>query len=449
MSDRRMHLGLFVLNTGHHIASWRHPGTKPATQPPFAELLKVAKTAERGLFDVFFLADSAAVPDMPPEILARTDRMAFIEPATTAAAIAAGTDKIGLVITQNTTYDHPYYVARRVLSIDHISGGRMGCNFVTGVSRGEARNFGHDDLPPHAERYERAAEFCDVAVGLWDSYDPDAYLIDRASGRFMDPQGIHVLDHRGKHFAVRGPLNVGPSPQGRPVVVQAGGSEAGRDLAARTAEMVYSVQGDLAEAVAFADDIRGRLVAAGRAPDALKIMPGLLAFVGRTRAEAEDKFGELQSLLDPTLAVAFLQMLVGRDVDLSRYRLDEPLPQDLTTNFGSTQLKILQQATRTKGMTLAELARHAVGARGHWMVCGTAADIADQMEERFRAGAADGFNLMPATIPGGVEDFVDMVVPELQRRGLFRTRYEGDTLRDHLGLPRPVSRWAVPMEKRA
>jgi len=432
--SRQMRLGLFVLNTGHHAASWRDPETSPDPALPFERILRLARLAERSLFDVVFLADSAASPDSSPAILARTDRATFIEPATTAAALAVSTSRIGIVITQNTTYDHPYYVARRILSLDHLSGGRAGCNLVTGVSESEARNFGFDAMPQHAARYARAAEFADVVRGLWNSWDADAFPADRASGVYLDLARMRYLDHDGEHFRVRGPLNVAPSPQGMPVMVQAGGSPAGRELAARTADMVYSVQGGLASGQAFYADLKGRMAAHGRAPDQLRIMPGLLAVTAPTRSEAEDKYARLQDLVDPELGLAFLQGLLGPDIDLARFALDEKLPETLTTNFGTTQLALLHEATRSGNLTLRELMRFASGARGHLFLCGSPSDIADGMEERFTQGAADGFNLMPATVPGGMEDFARLVVPELQRRGLMRTSYTSTTLRGHLGL---------------
>jgi FMN-dependent oxidoreductase (nitrilotriacetate monooxygenase family) len=429
-----MSLGLFVMNTGHHAASWRDPSTTPDPTRPFRHVLALAKTAERGLFDTVFLADSAASPDSSKTILSRTDRATFIEPSTMAAALAVSTQQIGIVITQNTTYDQPYHVARRVLSLDHLSGGRIGCNLVTGVSESEARNFNHASMPDHSARYRRADEFADVVLGLWNSWDADAFPVNRETGEYLDLNKMRYLNHDGEHFQVRGPLNVPRSPQGRPVMVQAGGSEPGRELAARVADMVYSVQGGIDSGRAFYADLKGRMPAYGRSPDQLKIMPGLLAVVAPTRAQAEDKYARLQDRVDIELGLAFLQGLLGPDIDLKQYPLDERLPDDLTTNFGTTQLALLKEATQKGGLTLRQLTRFATGARGHLFMCGSPADIVDGMEQRFATGAADGFNLMPATIPGGVDDFVDMVVPELQRRGLMRTAYAGSTLRSHLGL---------------
>jgi FMN-dependent oxidoreductase (nitrilotriacetate monooxygenase family) len=431
---RQMSLGLFVLNTGHHAASWRDPSTAPDPALPFHRVLALAQTAERGLFDTVFLADSSASPDSSQVVLSRTDRATFIEPVTMAAALAVSTQKIGIVITQNTTYDQPYYVARRVLALDHLSGGRVGCNLVTGVSESEARNFNHAAMPDHTARYRRAQEFAEVVLGLWNSWDADAFPANPATGEYLDLSRMRYLDHEGEHFRVRGPLNVARSPQHMPVMVQAGGSASGRELAAKIADMVYSVQGSLDSGRNFYTDLKGRMATYGRTPERLKIMPGLLAVVAPTRAEAEDKYAKLQDRVDIELGLAFLQGLLGPDIELSRFPLDEKLPDDLTTNFGTAQLALLKEATERSGLTLRQLTRFATGARGHLFMCGSPTDIADGMEERFGAGAADGFNLMPATIPGGVEDFVGMVVPELQRRGLMRSAYAGATLRSHLGL---------------
>jgi FMN-dependent oxidoreductase (nitrilotriacetate monooxygenase family) len=431
---RQMSLGLFVLNTGHHAASWRDPSTEPDPTVPFHKILALAQIAERGLFDTVFLADSSASPDSSKVVLSRTDRATFIEPVTMAAALAVSTQKIGIVITQNTTYDQPYYVARRVLALDHLSGGRVGCNLVTGVSESEARNFNHGSMPDHTVRYRRAEEFAEVVLGLWNSWDADAFPANRATGEYLDLSKMRYLDHEGENFRVRGPLNVARSPQHMPVMVQAGGSPSGRELAAKIADMVYSVQGGLDSSRDFYADLKGRMATYCRTPDRLKIMPGLLAVVAPTRAEAEDKYARLQDRVDIELGLAFLQGLLGPDIELSRFPLDEKLPDDLTTNFGTAQLALLKEATEMGGLTLRQLTRFATGARGHLFMCGSPTDIADGMEERFSTGAADGFNLMPATIPGGVEDFVDMVVPELQHRGLMRTAYAGATLRSHLGL---------------
>lgn len=433
---RQMHLCAFLFGTGHHVASWRLPGAPLHDGTDVSYWIDCARIAERGLMDAVFLYDGAALPNMKPDAMARIDRATFLDPMVLMPAIAMATDRIGLVATGNTTYDQPYYVARRFLSLDQLSGGRAGWNMVTGVNPLEAMNFGNA-VVPHAQRYERAREFAHVVQALWDGWNDDSFVMDRASGQFLDPHTVRVLDHHGAHFDVRGPLCVPRSPQGRPVLIQAGGSEPGRALAAETAEMIYAVQPDLAGGQAFYRDVKGRMAAFGRNPDHLKIMPGVYTIVGRTMQEAEDKHGALSEATDPVVALSMLTFCMGGH-DLSSYDPDGPVPDDLTTEGGTTHLRTMIGIAKARNFTLRQLATEvATGGYGHWAIRGDARSIADQLQERFEAGAADGFNLMPATYPDGLRDFVDLVIPELQRRGLFRTRYEGKTLRDHLGLPRP------------
>ncbi len=431
-----MHLCAFIMATGHHIASWRHPDVPLENGTNVRYWANLANIAERGKLDAIFLYDGAGLPGMKLEHMCRGDRATFFDPMTLLPALAMLTEKIGLIATSSTTYDQPYYVARRYLSLDHLSGGRAGWNLVTGVNRNEALNFGLA-MQPHAVRYARAREFADVVRGLWDSWADDAFVMDKQSGRFFDPDGVQPLDHHGEFFTVRGPMCVARSPQGQPVMVQAGGSEPGRELAAETADMVYSVQADLAGAQAFYADVKSRMAKFGRGPDELKIMPGVYTIIGRTAQEAEDKYGELSALVDESVATALLSQCLG-GADLSPYPLDGPVPAGLTTIAGTTHLTLLLQIARDRNLSLRDLAVEvAAGGYGHWSVRGTPTQIADQLEERFTGYAADGFNLMPATLPGGLEDFVTLVVPELQRRGLFRTDYTSSTLRGHLGLARP------------
>ncbi len=432
----QMHLCAFIMATGHHIASWRHPDVPLENGTDVRYWANLANIAERGKLDAIFLYDGAGLPGMKLEHMCRGDRATFFDPMTLLPALAMVTDKIGLVATSSTTYDQPYYVARRYLSLDHISGGRAGWNLVTGVNRNEALNFGLA-MQPHAIRYARAREFADVVRGLWDSWADDAFVMDKQSGRFFNPDAVQALEHHGEFFTVRGPMCVARSPQGQPVMVQAGGSEPGRELAAETADMVYSVQADLQGAQEFYADVKSRMAKFGREPDELKIMPGVYTIIGRTAQEAEDKYGELSALVDENVAAALLSQCLG-GADLSSYSLDGPVPTGLTTIAGTTHLKLLMQIARDRKLSLRELAVEVTaGGYGHWTVRGTPAQVADQLEERFSAYAADGFNLMPATLPGGLEDFVDLVVPELQRRGLFRSDYSSTTLRGHLGLARP------------
>jgi FMN-dependent oxidoreductase (nitrilotriacetate monooxygenase family) len=436
-SIAKMHLCAFLFSTGHHIASWRHPAAPLQNGMDFSYWLNLAKICERGKFDALFLYDSAALPTMDMAPMTRIDHATSFDPMALLCAIAVATDRIGLVSTANTSFDQPYYIARRYLSLDHLSGGRAGWNMVTGVSPREAANFGAD-MMPHGDRYARAREFAQVVRGLWDSWNPDAFIMDKASGRFFDAAGVQTLNHHGKHFKVSGPLCVARSPQGQPVMVQAGGSEPGRELAAETADMIFSIQVDLADGKAFYADIKSRMAKYGRDPGSLKIMPGAYVIVGRTMQEAEDKYDVLRNLVDPLVAMSVLSSCMG-GLDLSAYDPDGPVPCNLTTNAGTFQMHLLISTAQQRNLTLRQLAAEfAANGYGHWSVLGTPTQIADQLEERFVEKAADGFNLMPATFPGDLEDFVKLVVPELQRRGLFRHEYTGRSLRDHLGLSIPV-----------
>jgi len=375
--------------------------------------------------------------------MSRGDRATFFDPLTLLSALAVVTSKIGLVATSSTTYDQPYYVARRYLSLDHLSGGRVAWNMVTGVNVREALNFGAAPMA-HADRYARAREFAEVVRGLWDSWADDAFIMDKDSGRFFDPDKVQTLDHVGPHFTCAGPMCVPRSPQGQPVMVQAGGSEPGRELAAETADMVYTVQSDFESGRDFYADLKGRMAKYGREPHELKVMPGIYTIVGRSQQEADDIYGELRELVDESVAKSMLGLCLG-GADLSLVPFDGPVPGGLSTNAGTTHLKTMVKIAQDRNLSLRELAMDvAAGGYGHWAVRGTPTQIADQMEERFLGKAADGFNLMPATLPGGLEDFINLVLPELQRRGLFRTEYSGSTLRDHLGIKRPERRLTRP-----
>ncbi len=436
---RQMHLCAFIMATGHHIASWRHPNVPLENGTNFRYWADLARTAERAKLDALFLYDGAAVTNTDIEWSSRGDRATFFDPMTLLSALAVVTERIGLVSTSSTSYDQPYYVARRYLSLDHLSGGRAAWNMVTGVNPHEALNFRATPMA-HADRYLRAREFAEIVLGLWDSWSDDAFLMDKRSGRFFDPAEVRELRHVGRHFTCMGPLCVARSPQGRPVMVQAGGSESGRELAAETAEMVYSVQADFESGRAFYADVKRRMPKFGREPDELKIMPGIYTIVGRSEQEAEDKYGVLRELVDEPMAMALLGTTLG-GADLSGHDPDGPVPTDLTTEAGTTHLETMVRIAQRRKLSLRQLALEvAAGGYGHWAVRGTPGRIADQMQERFEGRAADGFNLMPATLPGGLEDFCGLVVPELQRRGLFRSDYGGRTLRDHLGLARPARR---------
>ena len=434
-------LGLFLYGTGHHISSWRDPGVTPNANQSLRHYIEITRIAERALLDFVFSADSNSTfgPD-DPEIWKRTTVSMRLEPLTLLGALSAVTSHIGLISTATTTYLDPFHVARMFATLDQLSHGRVGWNVVTSSAASEALNFSHDKHAPHADRYRRAAEFIQVAQGLWDTWEDDAFVMDKAEGLFFDPAKLHMLHHKGEHFSVRGPLMVPRSPQGQPVIVQAGQSDAGRELAARTAEVLFTVQQKIEVAREFNADLKARVVKAGRSPDSIKIMPGVLTVVGRSRQEAEDKFQSLQALIHPELGVAMLSDIVG--LDLSTFPLDGPVPEVPLTNTQQGRQKVVMDMAWSEGLTIRQLYMRVVTARGHRVVLGTPADIADALEEWYRGGAADGFNIMPQVLPAGLTEFAELVVPELQRRGLFRTRYEGTTLRENLDLPRPANRFA-------
>ncbi|USX27545.1 LLM class flavin-dependent oxidoreductase [Oxalobacteraceae bacterium OTU3CINTB1] len=427
---RQLSIAAFMMRHGHHVAAWRHPQTDLESNP-FKVFRQQVQSAERACLDAVFFADS----------LALTGGVPALEPLTLLSALAASTEKIGLVGTATTTYNEPYTVARQFASLDQISEGRAGWNLVTSDNAAEAANFGRDQHVAHAARYERAREFHQVVTGLWDSWEDGALINDKDGGRLIDPAKLRKLDHRGPHFAVAGPLNVSRSPQGRPVVVQAGGSEAGRDLAAATAEVVFTAQPSLAKAQDFYRDMKRRVAGHGRRPESLKVMPGLFAVVGRSQGEADDKFGQLQRLIEPKAGLALLGRMIG-NFDLSGYPLDGPLPDLPQTQDGQrSRQQLLTDLAQGENLTIRQLYERIAGGRGHFTVVGTAQAVADQMQAWFEQEAADGFNFMAPALPGGLDDFLSLVVPELQRRGLFRTEYRGTTLREHLGLKAVDNSW--------
>lgn len=435
-----MKLGMFLDGIGHHIAAWRDPDVDPRAKLNLAHFANIARIAERGKFDMLFIADTNAAFGADDVDVWSQTVTTLLEPLTLLGGLAAVTERIGLVATMTTTYYEPFSVARFFASLDHLSNGRAGWNLVTSVAPAEAFNFGRETHPNHADRYARAKEFAHVVMGLWDSWDDDAVLVDKAAGRYFDPAKLHFLNHKGQHFASRGPLMMQRTPQGRPVIVQAGQSDDGRDLAAETAEVIFTVQQDMEQGRAFCNDIKNRAAAYGRSPDAIKVMPGVITLVGRTRAEAEDKYETLQSLIRPEFGVKQLSAFYG--MDLTKHPIDGPVPEP---QYGETEhgrVKVMYDVAKRDNLTIRQLMKRVIGQRGHRTVCGSPTDIADALESWFVAGACDGFNIAPMTFPKGLEDFVALVIPELQRRGLFRTEYEGRTLRENLGLARPASRYA-------
>lgn len=426
---RQMHLGLFIQGAGHHVAGWRYPGARAGAEN-LALMQEVTATAERGKFDMIFLADGLSVSkDSHPSMIAR------FEPVALLSALAMSTSHIGLAATASSTYGEPFHTARVFSSLDHISKGRAAWNVVTTSYADSAANFSRGSHPGHDERYAIAGEFVDVAKRLWDSWDDDAYRVDKESGVYVDPDKLHAIEHQGKYFTVKGPLNSSRPPQGHPVIIQAGSSNPGQELAARTADVVFTAQADLGEAKEFYAGLKARLPRYGRTPDALKIMPGVFPVIGRTDADARDKLALLQSWTDQSKALALLSERVGHDI--SGFPLDGPLPDLPDSDALQSRARLLRELARREKLTLRQLADLVGAARGHWMICGTAERVANDLQTWFEQRAADGFNVMPAYFPGALDDFVNDVVPILQERGLFRTDYTGTTLRQNLGLSRP------------
>lgn len=439
----KMRLGLFINPTGHHQAAWRHPSSDADATVNLRHYIRVAQTAEAAKIDAIFLADGQGMRAGPPEVISRVAQyIAQFEPLTLLSALAPLTERIGLIATASTTYNQPYQIARKFASLDHLSSGRSGWNIVTsGTVAREAENFGTNEHPEHELRYERAAEFVEVCRGLWDSWDDDAFVRDRESGIFSDMEKLHVLNHHGKYFDVRGPLNVPRCPQGYPLHVQAGTSSTGRDFAARYAEMMFVGAQALDLAQALYSDVKGRAEKFGRDPNHIKIMPGLAITIGKTESEAREKFEELQSLLSDEVALNILSMRMN-GVDFTGLDLEKPFPEDFEISSAARSGgEVMVERSRRENLGIRELARRTAGSLAGLTLHGSAVQIADLMEEWFRNGACDGFNLQPSTFPGGIDDIATLLIPELQRRGLFRTEYEGRTLRENLGVPRPASRY--------
>jgi FMN-dependent oxidoreductase (nitrilotriacetate monooxygenase family) len=438
MAQRRLHLGAFMRPTTIHTAGWRYPGALADANFNLPALVRFIQTLERGKFDAFFMADHLAVLNMPIEALKRSHTVTSFEPFTLLSALAMVTSRIGLVATASTTFDAPFHVARRFASLDHISGGRAGWNIVTTSNPDAALNFGLDEHVAHGERYDRAREFFDVVTGLWDSFADDAFIRDQDAGLYFDPGRMHVLGHKGPHLSVRGPLNIARPIQGWPVIVQAGASEAGRQLAAETAEVVFCAHSSLAEGQRFSADVRGRAQAAGRDPSDIKILPGAFVVVGDTVEDAKRKRAHLDSLVHADSAIAALSIALGHDA--SHFDPDGPLPDVPDSDASKSSRERAIALARREGLTVRQLAQRLGGYAGLSFV-GTPQTIADEMEQWLEGDGSDGFNVMFPFLPAGLDELVGRVVPELQARGLFRRDYEATTLRDHLGLARPRNRF--------
>ena len=449
-TGRQMKMALSIASLGYHPACWRLPSMPADGTMQFQHYVNVLKTAERGKFDMIFLADVAASREIGPSnpTRSRVHHVVRHEPLTLLAALAPLTSNIGLVATASTTYNEPFNLVRRLATLDHISGGRIGWNVVTGYNIEEAQNYGFDQVPDSSTRYARVYEFLEIAKGLWDSWEDDALIRDKDSGIYLDPERVHALDYKGKQFRVQGPLDVARPPQGYPVFVTAGESDGARKLAAAAAEVLYAALPNLKVAQGYYADVKGLLPAHGRDPGNLKILAGIMAFVGLTKAEAQAKFDQITALIHPEVGLRMILPMFG---DLSHLPLDEPVPlgvvaaaQPAYNDFAKRDAitEHLIERVRIEKLTVRQL--YGAIAEGYWQlgIIGTPATIVDSMEEWFTTGGCDGFIVQPPYIPGAVDDFVDLVIPELQRRGLFRHEYESNTLRGNLGLPRPINQYA-------
>lgn len=435
MSEKRqLHFGAFMRPVTIHTGAWRYPGAYADANFNFEHIKHFAQTLERGKFDAFFMADHLAVLNMPMEALKRSSTATSFEPMTLLPALAMVTKNLGLVATGSTTYDEPFHVARRFSSLDHISGGRAGWNVVTTANPDASKNFGREDHMEHDERYLRAREFYDVVTGLWDSWADDAFTRDQESGVFFDPDKLHVLNHEGKYLKVRGPLNIARPIQGWPVIVQAGASNAGRQLAAETAEAVFTAQSNLEAGQAFYKDVKGRMEKVGRNPDHMKILPACMVIVADSLEEAREKRFKLDSLVHYESAIASLSIALGHDA--SKFDPDGPLPDIPESNAGQSSRERAIRVAKEDNLTVRQLAQR-LGGHSSLCIMGTPEMIADEMEEWLTNRGSDGFTIQFPYVPEGIYDMVDKVIPVLQARGLFRKEYEGTTLRENMGLPRP------------
>ncbi|EEA25363.1 hypothetical protein TMatcc_006413 [Talaromyces marneffei ATCC 18224] len=437
--NRQLHLTAFMRPVSLHTGAWRYPGSYPDANFNFKHLTQFAQKLEAAKFDAFFMADHLAVLNMPIEALKRSHTVTSFEPFTLLSALSAVTERIGLAATASTTYDAPYHVARRFASLDHLSGGRAAWNIVTTGNPESSKNFGFDEHMAHSDRYKRAREFYDVVTGLWDSFADDAFTRNVETGQYFDPEKLHVLDHSGDELKVRGPLNIARPPQGWPVIVQAGQSEPGRQLAAETAEVVFCSPKDIEAAKALYADIKGRVEKVGRKREHLKILPAALIIVGESKQDAQEKRLNLDSLVHYDSAISSLSVALG--VDVSHLDPDGPLPDDLPeTNGSKTGRDGVELLAKTEGLTIRQLAQRYGGYSGLAFL-GSPSEIAEEMEKWLKEDASDGFTCTFPFLPQGLEEVTDKLIPELQRRGLFRQDYTGSTLREHFGLPRPENQF--------
>lgn len=425
--QRRIRLGLFVQPVGQHVSGWRL--TEKLGDPTDIDwLITIAKKAEAGKFDLFFVGDALAT-----SMYRLPSTMSRLEPLTMLSALAVNTKRIGLAATASTTFSDPFTMARSFSSLDHISRGRAAWNVVTSFSTDVARNFSRNDMPNHAERYARAREFLEVADKLWAGWEEGAVQPNKETGAYFVDEKIQPINHEGEHFQVQGPLNITRSPQGRPVIIEAGSSADGQKLAAETAEVIFTAAASLEEAQTFYRSQKDQVIAAGRNPDHVVIMPGVMPIVGRTREEAKALWKELNTLVD--IENGLRQLSLRFSMDLSQFPLDGPVPEVPLGEGNQSRVKLMTDMAKRENLTLRELAAVAAGSRGHRVIVGTAEDIADDFELWMNEGGADGFNIMPAIMSEQLDLFVELVIPELRRRGLFRDDYEFATLRENLGLP--------------
>ena len=437
MTKKHMKLGVFLMGTGHHIASWRHPSVPASSSENLQFFQSVAKKAEAALLDMIFLSDGLTFTE-----LSHPAELVRFEPITLIASLSAVTEKIGFVATASTTYNEPFHIARKFSSLDHLNGGRSAWNVVTSYYENEAKNFNAEKHLQHHLRYEKATEFVDVVTGLWDSWEEDALVRDKATGQYFDREKLHKLNYRGKYYNVDGPLNSSRSPQGRPIIVQAGSSEDGIRLAAQTADVIFTAQQTIEQAQAFYKKVKDLAVEFGRNPDDVLIMPGVSPYVGDTLEEAEAKYEELQQLIPEDVGLDFLRDYLG-GFPIENYDLDGPLPDNIPeTNGNKSRQRLFIEMAKRENLTIRQLYLRAAGSRGHRIIFGNPEQIADQLQEWVDKGAADGFNLMFSHLPDALDAFTEKVVPVLQARGLFRTAYEGTTLRENLGLPEVANRYA-------